>query len=61
MALPDAVNVLYLLNIRNFEYFILLAATRQTKISAACIDFKGLIHLAYFYLYNKFQLEGIAM
>lgn len=61
MALPDAFNILHLLNIRNFEYFILLAATGQTRISAACMDFKGLTYLAYFYLYNKFQLGGIVM
>lgn len=49
-GLPDeGVNLLqYLLYIWNFEYFIHLAAARQTRISAACMDFKGLIYFAPF-------------
>ena len=50
-----------MLNIQNFEYFSLLAATGQTRISTACMDFKGLICLASSYIYNKFQLKGIAI
>lgn len=45
----EGVNLLqYLLYIWNFEYLIHLAAARQTRISAACMDLKGLIYLAPF-------------